>query len=176
MEITKRTTVDFSKHELEIIKNENVLIHSLKLKNSSTYRVVFINCMGVCSVTGDLGNWIFCREFHPSKDGKVSGGYWDEKLNMHSVQDSDEFNTEQTEKDIDYYVENYVNENTSQEELDWIEQLRQNTDDEYSYINTAYREHPYDVDTECIPFGKVRKHRLNIIYDAFEEICSRIKE
>lgn len=176
MTTTKRSTIDFSKHELEIIKNENVLIHILQRPNSSICKVVFINTMGVCSVTGDFGNWIFCREFHPSKDGRVSGGYWDEKLNTHSVQSSDKFNTEQTEKDIDYYVENYVNEDTSQEELDWIERLRQNCDDEYSYINEAYRNHPYDVDTECIPFGKIRNPRLNIIYDAFEEICSRIKD
>lgn len=176
MTTTKRSTIDFSKHELEIIKNENVLIHILQRPNSSICKVVFINTMGVCSVTGDFGNWIFCREFHPSKDGQVSGGYWDEKLNMHSVQNSDEFNTEQTEKDIDYYVENYVNEDTSEEELNWIEELRENTDDEYNYIHKAYRDHPSDVDTEYIPLGKVRNPRLNIIYDAFEEICSRIKD
>lgn len=176
MTTTKRSTIDFSKHELEIIKNENVLIHILQRPNSSICKVVFINTMGVCSVTGDFGNWIFCREFHPSKDGQVSGSYWDEKLRMHSVQDSSEFDTEQTEKDIDYYVENYVSENTSQEELDWIEELRENTDDEYNYIHKAYRDYPSDVDTESIPFGKVRNPRLNIIYDAFDEICSRIKE
>lgn len=176
MTTKKRSTIDFSKHELEIIKNENVLIHILQQPNSSICKVVFINTMGICSVTGDFGNWIFCREFHPSKDGYVSGGYWDEKLNMHSVQSSSEFDTEQTEKDIDYYVENYVNEDTSEEELAWIERLRQNSDDYYSYITEAYRNQPYDVDSEAIPLGKVRNPRLNIIYDAFDEICSRIKD
>ena len=40
----------------------------------------------LCVVTGDVGNWMFCREFHPSSKGHVSDYYWVEKLQMSSSQ------------------------------------------------------------------------------------------
>ena len=73
----KRTDVDFSKHDLTIIKRENYLLHDLKSPDFDyTERVKFINIEGVLVVTGDYGNWIFCREFHPSSQGYVSDNYW----------------------------------------------------------------------------------------------------
>ncbi len=68
----KRTNLDFTKHELLITNQEGLLIHHLKVPNTVIYNVKFINTNGVMVVTGDLGHWIFCREFHPAPDEFVS--------------------------------------------------------------------------------------------------------
>jgi hypothetical protein len=78
MEVTKtnvgsRTNFDFSEHELIITKSDGLLVHTLKHKDyNKMYRFDFINTNGIMAVTGDYGNWMFCREFHPSPDGGVS--------------------------------------------------------------------------------------------------------
>jgi len=43
MGMKSRTNTDWSKHELRIIKNDNVLIHGLKKPGSGHMRVRFIN-------------------------------------------------------------------------------------------------------------------------------------
>ena len=80
----KRTDWDFSKFDLTVSKTDNCLIHTLQKGKSLMGRVVFINTQNVMTVTGDFGNWVFCREFHPSKDGYVSDDHWAGKLQMRS--------------------------------------------------------------------------------------------
>ena len=100
----KRTDIDFSKHEVIITKLDNVVepcvIHYLKLPDTRMNSIKFINCGGVLSVTGDYGNWIFCREFHPSEKEYVSGSYWEEKLRIASCQDPYEYDEDATVAEI----------------------------------------------------------------------------
>lgn len=175
-----RTGIDFSKHELIITDNEFVNICWLKIPDRMMNNIKFINTNGILAVTGDFGNWIFCREFHPSADGYVSDGYWDEKLRIASVQQSHKFDSEQTIKDIDEFVEEHeyyfeTDSDVKEEIEEWIEDLRQASDDETDYINVAYRQNPSWLDCEYVPFGKKRHTWLSIIYDAFDEICNRMK-
>lgn len=70
-----RTGIDFSKHELIIKETDDVTIHWLKIPNSIKKNIKFTNIEGNLVVTGDFGNWIFCRNFIPSGDGYVSDGW-----------------------------------------------------------------------------------------------------
>lgn len=175
---TNRTNVDFSKHI--VIENHyqdgeyNLDVWDFKLPDSEyTHRIKFINSCGILAVKGDFGNWVFCREFHPSAGGYVSGGYWDEKLKTYSVQSPYKYSPESTIKAIEEFVSEL--EETDEEMEEWIEKLNSAADDEYEYIYVAYRETPNGVDGETVPFGQDRHSYLNIIYDAFDEICNRLK-
>lgn len=174
-----RTNIDFTKHELTVKKFDGVSIYELKIHDSSYHKVVFINTCGVMSVTGDLGNWIFCREFNPEyeKNG-VSDGYFDEKLEIHSKQESHVFDSDKTLKAIqefkDSFEEQYEREMTD-EEVDWIERLENHVDNEFYYTYIAYTQNPIDIDYEKIPFEKKRHYRLDAIYDAFETVCEFFK-
>lgn len=173
----KRTKIDFSKHEFKTYEDKYVTIFELKLPNTRMNSIQYINCCGTMSVTGDFGNWIFCREFHPSSDGYVSAGYWDEKLQISSVQESHEFDSDETNEQIEEFRTNYIDENeiVSDEIMEWLEDLEDNVWDKVDYINVAYRQKPDDVEYESVPFGKVRHIWLNYIYDGFDEMCERIE-
>lgn len=170
----KRTKVDFSNHELDIVENEHVLIHTLHKNNSNFLNVVFINCQGVLTVTGDFGNWVFCREFHPSADGFVSDGYWVQKLRMASEQTSSQFDREETVKEIQEFRKDYEDD-IPEEIAEWLKTLEYYSDDEIEYTYHAYREKPGDIDYESVPFGKKSHIRLEIVFDAFDAICDKLK-
>lgn len=179
-ETNKRTNVDFSRHQLKTTQFEGVLIYEFKRPDTRNCMLVFINTRGVMTVTGDLGNWVFCREFHPSpeKNGGVSGGYWDEKLQISSVQKSHAFDSDETTNQINSFKkdfkENYGRE-MNEDELDWVESLENNVDDEYEYTYLAYREKPSSIDYESVPFGKKRHYWLDAVYDGFDAICELLK-
>jgi hypothetical protein len=96
----KRTGINFSEHEVIITEQEGLLVHYFKKPNTIMNSIKFINTNGILAVTGDFGNWIFCREFHPSADGYVSEGYWNEKLSINSEQTCSKFDSEETEKEL----------------------------------------------------------------------------
>lgn len=101
MESNKRTDVDFSKHELSVIKeSDNCIIYVLKIPGTVVNMIKFINVDGICAVTGDFGNWIFCREFHPAAKNYVSDGYWLEKLRTSSSQKPSKYDSERTAEAI----------------------------------------------------------------------------
>lgn len=176
----RRTLIDFSKHQLIVTEHPNIHIFDLRLDDREYFhRVTFINAHGILAVKGDFGNWIFCREFHPDADGYVSDGYWDEKLTIGSVQKPNLYDTEITLELIKEFEESFqdsYDREMTEEELDWVETLKYNSDDEVSYTHTAYRDKPSYIDYEDVPYGEVRHRWLPVIYDAFEEMCKRYKE
>jgi hypothetical protein len=121
-----RNRIDWSKHEIVTSFSENAKIWNFKDPSTNIYRVTFINSCGVMSVTGDLGNWIFCREFHPSPKGKVCDSYWCEKLRISSTQDFKVYNLEETDKLIKKQAFTYAHNITFESGLDcdpYIESL-----------------------------------------------------
>ena len=177
--MNRRTDVDFSRHELTVKKLDGVLIHTFKRPDSNRCSLVFINTCGVMTVTGDFGNWVFCREFHPSPDGYVSGSYWDEKLEMSSEQKSHKYDSEETLAKIKRFkeeFEDFYGRKMTEEESDWVESLEGSYHDEHEYIYTAYRENPSTIDCESVPFGEKRHFWLAAVYDGFDCICERLKE
>jgi len=175
METVKRTEIDFSEHELIITEQEGLLIHHLKKPNTVIDNIKYINTNGILAVTGDYSNWIFCREFHPTPDGYCSDGYWKEKLKINSCQEPSEYDSEETQKEIEEML-NDPDRNWSEEDKEYLEELLRNVDDELNYTHKAYREQPEDWDYESIPFVKTIKPQFLFILDGFEEICRRLKE
>ena len=182
--IGKRTKIDFSEHEVLVTKTNEVLIHYLKKPNTVMDSIKYINCGGILAVTGDYGNWIFCREFHPSEDGYVSDGYWHDKLKMSSTQDATEFDGKATKKAILEKLNEYKEENSDnledekvQESIEYYEDCMNRCDEhELDYTYFAYREQPSGMDYDDVILIKDYKVRLKIIFDGFDEICRRLKE
>jgi len=180
--MNKRTNTDFSEHELKVIANDAIIIHDLKQTGCEyTHRVKFINTCGIMVVTGDFGNWIFCREFHPSSEGKVSDYYWVEKLQINSAQNPYNFDNEGTKKEIEEGIEkgleDYGYQDKKLEEMKkYYEELLNYVDlSEFEYTSFAYNNYPSFLDTERVPFIREIKPWLLVIFDAFDEICNRLK-
>lgn len=170
----KRTNVDFSKHIIEDITEGKTRITKFKDPTTSCYAITFINSCGVLAVTGDCGNWIFCREFHPSKDGAVSDGYWCEKLRIASTQVPAKFDSDLTRKEIE---ERLTEEELSEEDKEYLKEILEDVDEcEERYFVYAYDRLPSNRDFEFIPSVKSLNPMLEVVFDAFDEICSRMKD
>jgi len=178
----KRTNVDWSNHELIISKDGSFLIHELKKPGTNTGRVKFINGHGVLLVVGDYYRWSFCREFHPSATGSVSDSYWVEKLRIGNLMNPYEFSMDLVKEEFEELKEDYIRnehgwyeEDAVKEVCEFVDRCIQMCEDEHEYIDYVRRNIPEALDWEDIPTGKRVPIQLNIIFDAFEEICKRIK-
>ncbi len=164
-----RTGVDFSGHELHVVKTDEILIHHLKKPDTHYDSIKFINTQDVMSVTGDFGNWIFCREFHPSIDGC-------EKLVTASTQKPYEL----LQGEIDEFEENpndYSSDQEQQEEfLEYLKDCQHHSDSEFEYTSFAYTNNHNLMEAEDVPYGETIQTWLQIIFDGFEDICSRMKK
>jgi len=166
--------VDFSRHVLTEKRFEGVLIHKFGVPGSSIYMIKFINTEGILAVTGDVGNWVFCREFHPSAEGQVSDQYWCEKLKIASKQSPYEFDSDATQKEIDRLIKE--EEDLTPEELEYLRNLDP-SEGEFDYTHHAYRDNVGRFnDGEYVPLVKSLNVQLAIVFDAFDEICKRMKE
>lgn len=167
--------VDFSKHVLTIKQSDGLLVHKFGVPGSSIYMVKFINTEGILAVTGDLGNWIFCREFHPSSEGGVSDGYWCEKLRISSHQNPYRWSAEAVCEQIDALLAE--EDDLTKEEIAYLKDCKVKTDEgQFDYEYFAYREGVGRFeDSECVPNRKELDVQLAIVFDAFDEICQRLK-
>lgn len=171
--------IDWSKHDLKITKSPTYHMAELKIPGSMMGRIKFTNIDGVLLVTGDYGNWVFCRKFIPSADfGGVSDGYWLEKLSIHSEQEYKDYSSEETEKELQREIaaikRDWDDEYKRDELIEYYEECLNHTDDYYDYI-IAMREIPSWADHEYYILCYETKPRLKILFDAFEEICNRMK-
>lgn len=184
--MSKRTTFDFSNHthRVEIFtsrEGNEIRVDHLREGASRMGYVKFVNDNQGLSVFGDFGNWIFCRPFHPSEGGRVSDRYWDEKLSIASCQECEKFDSDATRRELTELINGGL-EGWGYEEKDlgkakeWLTELLDYVDDELEYTYEAFRgENPTEMDFENIPFRKKRLSSLEVVYDAFEEICSRMR-
>lgn len=170
-----RSNVDFSNHILTEIRNENVLIHRFYQKDTCCYGITFINSCGILAVTGDCGNWIFCREFHPSAKGDgVSVGYWVEKLKISSTQEPLDFDPVATKKEIEKRLQE---DDLDKEDKEYLEDILTDVDEgEFWYQAKAYDKLPSHRDHEFVPYREELNPMLCVVFDAFDEICRRMKE
>lgn len=181
----KRTSWDFSEytHKVEIFKSEEgneIRVDHLRKGESNIGYVKFVNDGRGLSVFGDFGNWIFCRPFHPSPDGFVSDGYWNEKLKMYSSQDHATYDPERTEEEIQELIDNGLEEYGYSGEVleslkDKLNDLLCYVDDEIEYKYHVFRDPHLTLDYDMIPFVRTGSKKLEIVFDAFDEICERLK-
>lgn len=177
-----RTDIKWDKHELLVESNDLVTIHHLKKPNTYQDSVKFINVQGVLVVTGDYGNWMFCRDFSPADGDMVSDYYWLEKLRISSSQEGEEFSTEKTRAAINRGLKGGLKEQGFEgEELkkvkEYYKDLLEYVDcHEAEYMQQAHSNYPSFCDYEIIPFEKDTKYWLKAVFDAFDEICKRLKK
>ena len=171
--IGKRSNIDWSQHEYQVYREEYVCIYELEKKDTIDGRIKFINSSGILAVTGSYGNWIFCREFHPSSGGKVSDEYWEEKARIASCQKLYKWDRRTAEKQLKEaeVAARYEDEKEDEE----FYQLMQNYCDEgeHMYWANADELKPKYLDWECVPEGLKRDVWLDVIFDAFDEMCRR---
>lgn len=178
----KRTHIDFTKHEVHVTKTDDLLIHHIKLPNTIMNSVKFINTNGIMAVTGDFGNWIFCREFHPSDKGGVSDGYWLEKLKIYSDQTGVEFSEDLTrarlkETLIDLEDYGYKGDELKEAKEYYKKCLRELSDTcGEGYKRYMYDEMPSFLDYDGMVYEEDTQFWLKCVFDAFDEICSRYKK
>jgi hypothetical protein len=172
----KRTGIEFEQHEVIITQVEGLLVHHLKKPNTNTDNIKYINTNGILAVTGDYGNWIFCREFHPSADGGVSGAYWKEKLKILSTQQPNEFDEQGTVEEIDRLLAE--EEDLDEEEIEYLTECKNKAGyGQFDYDAYAHRENCGRFqDHECVPHCMKTQYWLEAVFDGFDEMCRRIKE
>lgn len=178
-----RTDIDFSNHELTVHQCDECLIHTLQQPETIIYKVVFINSNGVLTVTGDLYNWVFCREFHPSPEGKVSDHYWAEKAAISSRQQPKVYDADLTEaqirEDLAELDDYHGTEETKhkREHREFLEECLGYVGlSEFEYTSFAYLNFPSWTDNEIVPYVQRIDHSLLAVFDAFEEVCRRLKQ
>lgn len=182
IKIMNRTGIDFSKHIVEITNQKGLLVHHFRIPGKYINSIKFINTNGIMCVTGDFGNWMFCREFHPSKEGHVSDDYWHEKLRISSCQNASVFDSEATEEYLKEGIKSsleeygYTDDKLLLAKEYYEECLSYVSYSEFEYTAFAYQNIPSFMDAEEVPFIKDIKHHLKIVFDGFDEICRRMKE
>lgn len=185
----KRTSIDFSNHVHTVKKyyhgDEHIRVDSFKRPGSSVYKVQFLNNDNTLTVSGDLGNWVFCRPFIPHANGGVSDRYWIEKLKINSIQKFEELDLDGIAEDIremlDGGLEEYGYDDVKLSILEeWLKCLLNHIDsgNDYVYIYHAYFSYdvPRFIDHDFLPHYKKENIQLNGVFDAFDEMCRRIKE
>jgi len=176
MALGKRTEVDFSEHELIITKNDSLAIWELKIPKSNMEWIRFINVEGHLLVVGDYGDWVFCREFHPSASSGVSDSYWCEKIHIANPNmKCYEFDAEGTAKEIEELLT--TSDNLTEDEIEYLNECKHNLEDgEFDYSYVAYRNNIGRFeDSEYVPYVKRINIQLQIVFDGFDEICRRLK-
>ena len=175
----KRSNVEFEKHEVIATVEGDTKTWYLKIPETRMNSIKFINSGGIMAVTGDYGNWIFCREFIPNgKEGGVSDQYWEEKLRIASTQNPYEFDEEETIKEINRIREE--EEDLTQEENDYLDECISAAQEggEVEYNSFAYQNGVGRFsDYESVPSAEKRtQFWLKAVFDGFDEICRRMKE
>lgn len=102
----KRTGVEFGAHDVDMSADYHVTSYLFAVGTRYMGSIRFTNAFGAMTVTGDYGNWVFCREFYPNAiDAGVNEQYWLEKLRTYSEQDPYEFDEEETRKEIKSWLD-----------------------------------------------------------------------
>jgi len=200
-----RTNIDWSKHEVTEVTTENFSKITLAIPNTVMYSVNFINTCGVLLVTGDYSRWSFCRTFRPEPGTYVSDEYWLEKLQSGSIQDPLVFSAEKTrERLIEMLREDIWDEysigapgvtalsrletcSSHQvqdvlsdcpvdilEALEWLIGAKETINEGHLVYMDCMNDRP---EHTCLDLPEVfETHpQLLAVFDAFDEICRRLK-
>ncbi|UDQ96838.1 hypothetical protein AAEX28_07205 [Lentisphaerota bacterium WC36G] len=179
----KRTQADFSKHELIVkefdIDGKKLTIHHFKQRDSHNLEVKITNFDGNCTITGDLGNYIACREFIPTANNIISDYYFCEKLTTYSTQKVFEFDANSQIIELAKWEKELLEDITNEDEIEEIkEQFTPLFDACKNGSQQELEVELYNSDLEFDEFQPEQKIEtwLLMIFDAFEEIGRRLAE
>ncbi len=186
----KRTGLEFENHiyteqTYSTEDGPHMNVCTLKKPDTGCDLVRFIVGHGITVATGDYGEWVFDREFTPSGKGGVSDGYWKEKLCKHdSGASGEEFDPEGTREEIveqltPAWQEENLGREWTEEETEYLNECIDATQDgcTFAYEYVAYRNNVgWFEDGESVPFVTKTKTGLLYVFDAFDEMCRRLKE
>lgn len=160
--------------------------------------ITFTNLPGHLIVTGDWGSWTFCRNFVPGQT-EPSLDYLTEKATTGSTQTVYEYSHHITSEELrdvgnfliedsgltieEYNMVKFLNGDTDIGEglrykLSIIEVLMQASVGERRYkqaLESVDWSNLWDY-IELVPFGEEPCYRIKVIYDAYYEIVSRLKQ
>ena len=176
-----RTKVDFSKHILEHTESKDpifVSVHHFHKPGTIAGSIKFINVDGKLLVTGDYGNYVFCRGFYPSAESeKVSGHYWLEKLRANSLQKPCSYDSDKTTDSLNEAIANAEDNfgDKAKEAIEYFEDCKGCTDDEWEYIEYARNYIPDFMDHEDIVVGYKLHEQLAVVFDAYDTIIDIYK-
>jgi hypothetical protein len=177
--------IDFSKH-----------IHTVKTYKSEDWNeiredrfwiewslmnwMVFINHNYWMNVVWDFWCWSFCRNFIPSETEKIYLSYFAEKAFIaNNNQWIEVFDLDELEKQIEEKIKDFKEQWYEWDELEEIQIYYNNfltSENEIDYIcKIRNTDMPESLDYEDILDWKVYSSRFIIIYQAFNEICKRLK-
>ncbi len=95
---------------------------------------------------------------------------------MKSSQVTSSYSSEDTEDEIRERIKNREEWGYSDETIEYLEECITYLDNEHEYLHYAHDNMPSRWDCEDIIFIKKMNGQLEYIFDAFEEICKRLKE
>lgn len=176
---------DFSAYQLDTTLLDGVRIDRVHKNSSMCGSVTFINARGILAVTGDFGNWIFCREFHPAASNYVSQGYWLEKMETcSSGQCGMEYDRDATHKQVEEIMDgryegfDLESDPLTEEEKEYLEEcLDASTGDDWYYEYIAHSENVGRFeDHDLVPLVKKLKAQLSCVFDAFNRACDIVED
>ena len=187
-----RTKTDFSKHVLNVTEVPGLLIHDFAIPNTVCQRITFLHIRNehvpnILIVTGDYGRWTFNRDFVPSVDNMVSDSYWCEKLRIGSTQKSHVYSSEVTGKLIQEELKTLEEDKDDHSAYEY-ENLKSYYESLLNYCDCGEEEYVFQaywddsepgrrlLDPENIPLGKEVDIQLQVVFDAFDEICNRMRK
>lgn len=178
-----RTKIDWSKHEIIIEDHPEAkqIVHYFKRPDTIMQSVKFINTHGILAVTGDYGNWIFCRSFVPYAESDfVSDGYWKEKIRIASTQSTKEWDSDAMREALNEKISELEDiygdqQNKIEEAREYYTECLEYVGDENDYIQFA-RYHPHFMDYEDLVIVYTTPYWLLAIFDAYDEMVRRMKE
>jgi hypothetical protein len=184
MSIGKRSKVDWSQHEHSCLPLGNdCVIDELSIPGKGAFKSVkFINSQGIMAVTGDYGVWVFNREFIPSsQEGEVIEHYWCEKAPSCHLYDFDPEATHalitEWKNELMEVSEGQLSDNDRKriEYWDACDEIVDQDSPMYYQVRACDLK-PSFLDYDEVPYQKSIKPWLLVVFDAWEEICRRMRE
>lgn len=171
--------LDWSKHELLIEQEGDITIFKLKIPDTCMQQVNFVNILGRLLVTGDYGDWVFDRTFYPQPGATVSDSYWLEKLKISMRHTKFELDWEAIEEALEGFIMKLEGEGVdiTEEIEEWVDGMKRATADRFEpeFLMAAYGNIPGNMDADDVPCYREVPVWLDIVFEAFEEICRRME-
>lgn len=183
MRANRRTDIDFSEHKYTCTEAKDELgdiirVDSLELEGTVYKNVNFMNTKFGMVVFSEYGVWSFNRCFIPNGSGElISDDYWISKLTSNLCEMERNFDKDLIKEHLSELAEEIsdfgLDEDVEQDALEWVSDLMcfADCEDWDGYMDIVYHEES----DMYAPVYKKAPYRLNAIFDAFEEICHRIK-